>query len=92
MKIAPSALNYRLTPSTKTNFLVGALALAALLATAPAIRAAQIDIPGPAGSGSFGKAVTYLPNGNFVVTDPTYSLTTPTAVASVGAVHLYRAV
>jgi hypothetical protein len=90
MNIAPSALNYRLTPSTKTNFLVGALALAALLATAPAIRAAQTDIPGPTGSGTFGKTVTYLPNGNFVVTDPTYSLTTPTAVANVGAVHLYN--
>ena len=67
-----------------------ALALAALLATAPSTRAAQTDIPGPAGSGTFGKAVTYLPNGNFVVTDPTYSLTTPTAVASVGAVYLYN--
>jgi hypothetical protein len=67
-----------------------ALAFAALLATAPSTRAAQTDIPGPAGSGSFGKTVTYLPNGNFVVTDPTYSLTTPTAVASVGAVHLYN--
>jgi hypothetical protein len=67
-----------------------ALALAALLASAPSTRAAQIDIPGPTGSGSFGKTVTYLPNGNFVVTDPTYSLTTPTAVASVGAVHLYN--
>jgi hypothetical protein len=67
-----------------------ALALAALLATVPSTRAAQIDIPGPAGSGTFGKAVTYLPNGNFVVTDPTFSLTTPTAVASVGAVYLYN--
>jgi hypothetical protein len=67
-----------------------ALALAALLVAAPSARAAQIDILGPTGSGSFGKTVTYLPNGNFVVTDPTYSLTTPTAVASVGAVYLYN--
>jgi hypothetical protein len=67
-----------------------ALVLAALLVAAPSARAAQTDIPGPAGSGTFGKAVTYLPNGNFVVTDPTYSLTTPTAVASVGAVYLYN--
>jgi hypothetical protein len=67
-----------------------ALALAALLATVPSTRAAQIDIPGPTGSGTFGSTVTYLPNGNFVVTDPTYSLTTPTAVASVGAVYLYN--
>jgi hypothetical protein len=67
-----------------------ALAFAALLATPPSTRAAQIDISGPTGSGSFGSSVTYLPNGNFVVTDPTYSLTTPTAVASVGAVHLYN--
>ena len=67
-----------------------ALALVALLVAAPSTRAAQTDIPGPTGSGTFGKAVTYLPNGNFVVTDPTYSLTTPTAVASVGAVYLYN--
>jgi hypothetical protein len=44
---------------------------------------AIIDIPGPPGSGSFGKTVTVLPNGNFVVTDPTYN-------ASVGAVYLYN--
>jgi hypothetical protein len=65
-------------------------ALAALLVAAPPARAAQTGIPGPTGSGTFGKTVTYLPNGNFVVTDPTYSLTTPTAVASVGAVYLYN--
>ena len=38
----------------------------------PSIPTTQIDIPGPAGSGSFGRTVTVLPNGNFVVTDPTY--------------------
>ena len=69
------------------------LALLAVLLAAPArARAAQIDLPGPAGSGSFGSTVTYLPNGNFVVTDPTYSLTTPAAVANVGAVYLYDGV
>ena len=49
---------------------------------------AQIDINGPAGSGSFGSTVTVLANGNFVVTDPTYSA--PGPVASVGAVYLYN--
>jgi len=60
-----------------------------LLGVLPA-RAAQTDIPGPPGSGKFGATVTYLPNGNFVVTDPEFSLTTPTAVATVGAVYLYN--
>ncbi len=45
--------------------------------------AAQIDIPGPAGSGAFGSSVTVLPNGNIVVTDPTGP------VSNVGAVYLY---
>lgn len=54
----------RLTPRLITPV---ALAFAALLATTPSTRAAQIDIPGPTGSGTFGKTVTYLPNGNFVV-------------------------
>lgn len=47
----------------------------------------QIDIPGPAGSGSFGFTVVVLPNGNFVVTDPGYSI--PSGAANVGAVYLY---
>jgi hypothetical protein len=32
--------------------------------------AAQTDISGPAGSGSFGTQAVVLPNGNIVVTDP----------------------
>ena len=32
----------------------------------------QVDILGPAGSGEFGKQVVALPNGNIVVTDPSY--------------------
>jgi hypothetical protein len=65
----------RLTPRLMTPV---ALAFAALLLAAPSTRAAQTDLPGPTGSGTFG------------VTDSTYSLTTPTAVANVGAVHLYN--
>ena len=42
---------------------------------------------GPAGSGTFGSTVTVLPNGNIVVTDPTYSI--PSGAANVGAVYLY---
>ena len=88
----PAATPHHQTQACLTPRLIApvALAFAALLVAAPSTRAAQTDIPGPAGSGTFGKAVTYLPNGNFVVTDPTYSLTTPTAVASVGAVYLYN--
>jgi hypothetical protein len=52
--------------------------------------AGQLDIPGPAGSGQFGQAVTVLPNGNFVVTDPGYDA--PGPIANVGAVYLYNGV
>lgn len=54
----------------------------------PAIPKVQTDINGPAGSGAFGKTVTALPNGNFVVTDPNYSI--PLGAANVGAVHLFN--
>ncbi len=49
--------------------------------------AALVSIPGPAGSGAFGTSVTVLSNGNFVVTDPNYSI--PGGAANVGAVYLY---
>jgi hypothetical protein len=49
----------------------------------------QIDIVGPAGSGQFGQQVYILPNGNIVVTDPLYDITTPSTIADVGAVYLY---
>ncbi len=49
----------------------------------------QTDITGGAGSERFGTSVTVLPNGNFVVTDPLYDLTSPTTVTNVGAVFLY---
>ncbi|MEN3336122.1 MAG: large repetitive protein [Blastocatellia bacterium] len=52
--------------------------------------AMQIDINGPAGSGRFGFSVAALPNGNFVVTDPFYDITSPTLIADVGAVYLYN--
>lgn len=51
-------------------------------------QAAQLDIIGPPGSGEFGKSVTLLPNGNLVITDPSFDLQNPT-VADVGAVYLY---
>lgn len=54
-----------------------------LLAYAIQAGAGQIDIAGPAGSGSFGTSVTVLPNGNIVVTDPSG------LGSSVGAVYLY---
>jgi hypothetical protein len=45
-------------------------------------------LPTPAGSGAFGTQVVYLPNGNFVVTDPEW---TDGTQAQVGAVYLYGA-
>lgn len=51
------------------------------------VKADQIDIPGPAGSGIFGSRVAALPSGNIVVTDPDHDLSDPTVV-NVGAVYL----
>ena len=45
-------------------------------------KAAQIDLLGPPGSSAFGTEVAVLPNGNFVVTDPS-------AASNVGAVYLF---
>jgi hypothetical protein len=66
-----------------------ALALAASLVMVPVparAQAAQSDIPGPAGSGTFGASVTVLPNGNFVVTDPGFDAAGAT---DAGAAYLY---
>lgn len=64
------------------------LMAAALLLTASLFgRASQIDLYGPAGSGAFGTSVTVLSNGNFVVTDPLYSISG--GATNVGAVYLY---
>ncbi|MBK7958032.1 MAG: T9SS type A sorting domain-containing protein [Bacteroidetes bacterium] len=43
-------------------------------------------INGPSGSGQFGKTVTVLPNGNYVVTDPLFD----NSLTDVGAVYLYN--
>lgn len=70
-------------------FLILALVLTSTLELAPAHAAAfLIDIPGPTNSGVFGKTVTVLPNGNFVVTDPDYPYYTNYTEAR-GAVYLY---
>lgn len=49
---------------------------------------AEQNIFGPIGSGSFGTSVTVLPNGNFVVTDPYFTLPGSNAT-HVGAVYFY---
>jgi len=68
------------------------LGLGALLPGAgvqPTVRAAgPTDIVGPAGSGAFGTQVTALPNGNLVITDPSYDL--PDGTEDVGAIYLYN--
>ena len=52
--------------------------------------ATQIDIPGPPGSYSFGQTVKALPNGNILITDPSFDLISPTTVTDAGAVFLYN--
>jgi hypothetical protein len=46
----------------------------------------KTDLPTPTGSGLYGNQVVVLPNGNIVVTDPTYSTDTENYI---GAVYLY---
>ena len=48
----------------------------------------SIDIPGPFGSGKFGK-VNVLTNGNFVVADLNYS---ESGLTNIGAVYLYNGI
>ena len=62
---------------------------ALLLLSSPAPAATQVDIAGPSSSGKFGDSITVLPNGNFVVVDPTYDLLSP-PVTDVGAVYLFN--
>lgn len=64
--------------------------LAAGVLPAHAQFARSTYLSGPAGSGSFGKSVTYLTDGSFVVTDPDYDQPSP-AVANVGAVYYFAA-
>ena len=66
--------------------LAGVLAL--LLLLAPLLTLAQPTVlPAPTGSGRFGSSVTVLPNGNYVVTDPSFS---QFGVTGIGAVYLYN--
>ena len=51
------------------------------------VRAAQTDISGPSGSGSFGRTITILPNGNIIIVDTLYDA--PGGVTDAGAVYLY---
>jgi uncharacterized protein DUF5650/carboxypeptidase family protein/uncharacterized protein DUF4214 len=64
------------------QFLSVACLIFLMLSFNPA-KASQTDIAGPVNSGAFGTTVTLLPNGNIVVTDPTFGAT------DVGAVYLY---
>lgn len=67
-------------------------ALASLPATSLPLSAraatAAVTIQGPPGSVAFGTDVVVLPNGNVVVTDPSFRL--PDGTPAVGAVHLFR--
>ena len=60
--------------------------LAATFLMVAMAHAGQTDLPTPAGSGAFGSQVVTLPNGNFIVTDPSFD---DGATANVGAVYLY---
>ncbi len=73
----------RLLEGPSLRFLIG-LAVGSTIS----LQGAQVDIFGPPGSVGFGHQVFLLPNGNIVVTDPSYN-DPVTQAESVGAVHLY---
>ena len=78
----PQVLGFRRIPDRCRSRLLEWAGLSALALALP-LSAAQVDISGPLGSVSFGRSVSALPNGNFVVTDP------DGPVSGVGAVYLY---
>lgn len=69
---------------TKTKLALFAFAAGLILITG--IRAQNIDITGPAGSGFFGSQALPLPNGNIAVIDHGYD---NGAIQDVGAIYLY---
>lgn len=58
-----------------------------LIINSTQVKCQNINITGPAGSGIFGESVTVLTNGNYVITDPSYS---EGIMENVGAVYLYN--
>ena len=64
---------HHLAPALRLRYVRGPLLFLILLFAIP-LQAAQTDIAGPAGGGSFGSSVTVLPNGNFVVRDSSLSI------------------
>lgn len=68
------------------SLLLATIAFVAFFHSANAQILSRVDIPGPAGSGEFGKNVTILPNGNFVIVDSSYDAP---GAGDVGAVYLY---
>src|SRR4051794_35576249 len=86
-------MKYPITPMLREGSLLRILVAAAIIyLSSLVVPAKQIDVPGPVGSGAFGSQVYVLPNGNFVVTDPSFDLTEPTPANDVGAVYLYDGV
>src|SRR6476469_781013 len=69
---------------------IGATLLIIITIVSSGTAATQIDIFGPTGSGSFGANVVVLPNGNLVVADSAYDITSPMIRVDVCAVHLYK--
>ncbi len=59
-----------------------------LMLTSVSVRAQQTNITSPVGSVQFGASVTSLPNGNVVVTDPSWAH--PNGAVKAGAVYLFN--
>lgn len=66
------------------------LLLSVLMLGSPTAQAVQTIVNGPAGSDEFGQQVVVLPNGNIIVTDPSWDDTANNRTDA-GAVYLYSA-
>lgn len=73
-------------PPIQSLLLRSAAVLLLGIAVPAAAQLSPVVVPGPVGSGLFGRTVKALPNGNFVVADPGYDAG---PILDVGAVHLY---
>lgn len=67
--------------------LLRSVTLALCLVIFGQLHAQTTTLTSPTGSVSFGYSITVLPNGNFVITDPSWA---NGSIANVGAVYLYN--
>lgn len=69
------------------HYLVVTLTILTHFLTTFVVQAQTVDMTGPTGSGAYGKNITILSNGNYVIADPNYD---EAGKIDMGAVYLYN--